>query len=61
MPVSDMIRLGVKLTAQQIADLALQEHRAMRDAMRRGDVALTAMHSDEYNALCALIGGTEHG
>lgn len=56
MPVADMIRLGLaRLSSQQIADMALEEDRARRAALARGDMAKALEHDREADSLCALL------
>ena len=57
MPIADMIRLGTvrRMTAQEIADMALSEDRAHRAALARGDTATALAHEAEMISLCALL------
>jgi hypothetical protein len=56
MGVADLLRLGLSsLTSQQIADVALEEDRARREAERRGDTATAALHDEEVKRLADLL------
>jgi hypothetical protein len=54
MPVSDMVQ-GAGLTPQQVADLALEEDRAARRALARGDAPAAWDHTVERDALCRAM------
>lgn len=56
MPISTSLRLGTaKLTRQQLADLALEEYRAMRRARDRGDRLAVLLHEDELHKLTKMM------
>jgi len=56
MPVADILRLGLaNMSPQQIADMALEEDRAAREAARRGDTDAARLHDMESAKLCALL------
>lgn len=57
MPIADIIRLGaVRLTTQQIADMALVEDQARRAATNRGDASAAADHDREIVKLATILG-----
>lgn len=56
MSVADLLRLGhTAMSSQQLADMALAEDRAARDAAKRGDREAHEAHDRESAALCRLL------
>lgn len=56
MPVAEIVRLNrLRMTSQQLADMALAEDREARRYAANGEAELAAEHDKESAALCRLI------